>query len=94
MTKDQPCANDPSSKVRIAAVSALGNTLDPVMINRFREIFETDESYLVMAEALNSLGKCGNRSQLAYLKEAGKVKSHRNVVGKAAIRAIEMINDK
>ncbi|MCP4313166.1 MAG: M1 family metallopeptidase [Bacteroidetes bacterium] len=87
-------ANDPSSKVRIAAVSALGNTLDPVMINRFREIFETDESYLVMAEALNSLGKCGNRSQLAYLKEAGKVKSHRNVVGKAAIRAIEMINDK
>ena len=86
--------NDPSSKVRLAAVSALGNTLDPAMINKLREIFETDESYLVMAEALNSLGKCGNRSQFTYLKDAGKVNSHRNVIGKAATRAIEMINDK
>ena len=86
--------NDPNSRVRLAAVSALGKTLDPVMINKLHEIFETDESYLVMAEALNSIGKCGNRSQLAYLKDAGKVSSHRNVLGKAANRAIDMINDK
>ena len=86
--------NDPNSKVRVAAVSALGNTRDPQMINKLREIFETDESYLVMAEALKSLGKCGNKSQLSYLEEAGKLNSHRNVVGKAATLATELIRDK
>ncbi len=75
----------------MAAVGALGNTHGSGVINKLREIFETDESYLVMAEALKSLGKCGNKSQLAYLREAGKVDSHRNVVGKAAILATEMI---
>jgi len=87
-------SKDTNSKVRVAAVSALGNTLDPGMTDKFREIFETDESYLVMAEALKSLGKCGNKSQLSYLKDAGNVKSHRNVVGSAASQAIEMINNK
>ncbi len=86
--------NDSNSKVRVTAVSALGDTGDQDMTDRFREIFETDESYLVMAEALKSIGKCGKRSQLSYLKKAGKVKSHRNVVSRAASQAIEMVNNK
>jgi len=85
---------DANSKVRVAAVSALGQTMDPEMTKRFREIFETDESYLVMAEALKSIGKCGNKSQLKYLIEAGDTDSHRNIVGKAASQAIETINNK
>ncbi|MBA7584755.1 hypothetical protein ES708_26715 [subsurface metagenome] len=83
---------DANSKVRVAAVSALGDTRDQTMIDHFRKIFETDDSYLVMAEALKSIGKCGNRSQLNYLKEAGKVKSHRDIVSRAAVQAIEMIS--
>jgi aminopeptidase N len=85
---------DTNSKVRVAAVNALGNTLDPDMTDRFREIFETEESYLVMAEALKSIGKCGSKSQLSYLKEAGKVKSHRSIVSKAASQAMDTINSK
>lgn len=84
--------SDANSKVRVAAVSALGDTRDQTMIDHFRKIFETDDSYLVMAEALKSIGKCGNRSQLNYLKEAGKVKSHRDIVSRAAVQAIEMIS--
>jgi len=86
--------NDKSSKVRTAAVNILGDFREQSLTSHFRKIFETDESYLVMAEALKSLGKCGGKSQLSYLKEAKKVKSHRDVVKRAAEQATEMINGK
>ena len=82
---------DSSSKVRAAAVKSLGEFKDPTMIARFKNIFETDESYLVMAEALNAIGKCGNKSYIKFLTEAAKVKSHRDMVKKAAEQAMEMI---
>lgn len=85
---------DESSKVRTAALNILGDFREQSMTGHFRKIFETDESYLVMAEALKSIGKCGGKSQLSYLKEAKKVKSHRDVVKRAAEQAIEMINGK
>lgn len=61
----------------------------PVQHERSREF---DAIHYRMAEALKSLGKCGGKSELSYLKEAGKVKSHRNIVGRAASQAMDMIS--
>lgn len=82
---------DEKSKVRVAAISALGDNGNKKNIKRFKHIFNTDDSYLVMAEALKSVGKCGSKSDLKFLKEAASTKSHRNVVSRAAEQAIEMI---
>lgn len=84
---------DQKSKVRVAALSALGNYGDKKNIDSFKKIFKTDESYLVMAEALKSIGKCGSRSQLKFLEEAAKTQSARDVVQRAAEQAIVMIED-
>jgi len=84
---------DENSKVRVAAIYALGELNDPSLLHLFIKMYEKDDSYLVMAEALKSIGKIGNKSQLKFLKEAKKVKSSRNVVSSAAEQAMEMILD-
>ncbi len=83
---------DQNSKVRVAAISALGDNGNKKNIKRFKHIFNTDDSYLVMAEALKSVGKCGSKSDLKFLREAAGTKSHRNVVNRAAEQATQMIN--
>jgi aminopeptidase N len=84
-------AGDGSSKVRVAAIKALGDLKDKSMVDRFRKIFETDESYLVMAEALLAIGKSSDKSSLEFLKKAEKVRSPRNTVKNAAAKAMEVI---
>jgi aminopeptidase N len=86
--------NDTNSKVRVAALIALGNSGEQNILAICRIIFEMDESYLVMAEALKLTGKYGDRSQLEFLDEARKMKSARNVVSRAASEAIDMINNR
>ena len=86
--------SDTNSKVRAASIKALGELKDPSMINKFRNIYETDDSYLVMAEALIAIGKNGNKSHLRFLNEAANVRSPRNTLKNAAERAIEMIQQK
>jgi len=86
--------NDTNSKVRVAALVALGNSSEKDVIALCRKKFETDESYLVMAETLNLIGKYGDPSQLAFLDDARKMKSPRNVVSRAASEAIDMINNR
>ena len=83
---------DENSKVRTAAVRAIGQTSDQSYVDRLKKIFDSDQSYLVMAEALRSIGKCGGRSQLKYLQNAQNVKSARDVVGRAAKSAISDLN--
>jgi len=83
---------DQNSKVRVAAISALGDNGNKKNIKRFKHIFNTDDSYLVMAEAIKSVGKCGSKSDLKFLREAAGTKSHRNVVSRAAQQATEMLN--
>lgn len=68
------------------------NTITLKPLNDGLETISLDAVSLVMAEALKSLGKCGGKSELSYLKEAGKVKSHRNIVGRAASQAMDMIS--
>ncbi len=84
---------DSNSKVRAASIKALGEINEPSMVGNFRNIYETDDSYLVMAEALIAIGKNGNKSHLGFLDQAAKVRSPRNTLKNAAEQAIEMIRN-
>jgi HEAT repeat protein len=83
--------SDKSSKVRAAAVKALGDFKDIKMVEDFVKLFETDNSYLVMAEALKAIGNSGSKSQLGYLKSVAGEKTYPAIVKKAAEQAIEKI---
>jgi aminopeptidase N len=85
---------DTHSKVRIVALKYLGNYEYPELVSFFRERFEMENSYLAQAEALRSIGKCGDRSQIPFLEMAAKLKSPRNVVKSAADFALTEINKK
>ncbi len=82
---------DKNSKVRTAALKALGNYNNSGLVSFFRERFKKDDSYLAQGEALRSIGKCGDRSQLSFLENAKKMKSPRNVIKRAAEWAIKKI---
>ncbi len=79
---------DKNSKVRTTALRILGDYKNPEFILFFKEQFEKDDSYMAQAEALRSIGKCGDQSQLPFLEKAVKMKSPRNVLRKAAAWAI------
>ena len=83
--------NDKNSKVRIAALRVLGDNKNSGLVFFFKEQFEKDDSYLAQTEALRSIGKCGDRSQLSFLENAEKMKSPRNVIKRAAGWAIKEI---
>jgi len=82
---------DENSKVRLSAVRILGSQKDRTMIKFFKKVFENDNSYLVKAEALKSIGKVGSKNEISYLKKAQSEKSHNSVVEKAASEAQSMI---
>jgi len=69
----------------------LGDNKNSGLVSFFKEQFEKDDSYLAQAEALRSIGKCGDRSQLSFLENAAKMKSPRNVIKRAADWAIKEI---
>ncbi len=83
---------DKNSKVRVAALGILGNYEEPELVSLFKKQFKEDDSYLAQAEALRTIGKCGDRSHLSFLKEAAKMESPRNVIKRAADWAIKEIN--
>jgi aminopeptidase N len=83
--------SDKSSKVKAAAVKALGDYRDNSMTKDFRKLFETDDSYLVMAEALKAIGNCGDKSQSDFLKGVVNEKTYPAIVKNAAEQAIEKI---
>jgi hypothetical protein len=55
------------------------------------ERFEAEDSYLAQAEALRSIGKCGDALQIPFLEEAAQMESYRNVIKRAAETAIKNI---
>jgi len=83
--------SDENSKVRVSAVRIIGDLKDPRLVKLLKRIFASDNSYAVQAEVLRSIGKYGNKRDVAFLKEAATKKSYRNVVGKAAEEALKMI---
>jgi aminopeptidase N len=82
-------SKDRNSKVRTASLKALGDYRKDELAGFFEERFEKDDSYVAQAEALRSIGKCGNRSSVSFLEKAAALKSPRNVIGSAAERALE-----
>jgi len=67
-----------NSKVRTAALQILGDVKDSELISFFKERFKKDDSYVAQAEALRSIGKCGDRSQISFLKNVAEMESPRN----------------
>jgi len=88
------CLTDKNSKVRVSAMKLLGDLKDPKLITLYEKTFRTENSYAVQAESLRSIGKCGSKKQLTFLKEAEAKKSYRNIVSKAAVDASSMIMKK
>ena len=88
------CATDKSSKVRTAAVKALGELKDQSLKKYYKNIFNTENSYAVKSEVLIAIGKCGKKSDISFLSNAGKQNSYRDVVYNASVKAIESINEK
>lgn len=60
----------------------------------FQKCFEQDDSYLAQAEALRALGKCGDRSVIAFLQRVATMNSPRNVIRTAAQWALGEIEKK
>jgi len=83
---------DKNSRVRAAALQALGDSEQAELVAFFVERFEKDDSYVAQAEALRSIGKCGDSSSAEYLKKAAGMKSHRNILRKAADWALKQIS--
>jgi aminopeptidase N len=88
------CLSDKNSKVRQSSIRILGDLKDPKLVNLFIKIFRNENSYAVKAECLISVGKCGGKQQLAFLKKAEATKSYQDIVNKASKRATGMIMKK
>jgi len=85
---------DKNSNVRTTALQILGEMKDSGLASFFVERFEKEDSYAAQAEALRSLGKCGDRSQISFLKDAAEMESPRNVLKRAADWALkELMKD-
>jgi aminopeptidase N len=80
---------DKNSKVRAAALEVLGNLKRSALAGFLKTRFNRDNSYLVQAAALDALGKCGDRAVIPFLEKAEHMPSPRNVIGKAARRALK-----
>jgi len=83
---------DKNSRVRAAALQALGDSGQAELVAFFVERFEKDDSYVAQAEALRSIGKCGDSSSAEFLRKAARMKSHRNILSRAADWALKQIS--
>lgn len=85
-------AKDENSKVRAAALWALGNLKKVPLVPFFKERFANDDSYRAQAAALISIGKCGSLASIPFLKKAAQMKSPLNILKRAADWALEQVN--
>lgn len=79
--------------MRAAALSKLGELRQPGLAAFFKKHFRQERSYPAQAEALRALGKTGDRSAQAFLKEAEKIPSFRNIVQRAAREALKFASE-
>ncbi len=87
-------AQDRNSKVRVAALQALGSLGDARLVPFFKNRFSADDSYLAQSEALLAIGKCGGEADLDFIEEAGRAASPRNVIQRAADQAKDRIRSR
>ena len=85
----QAC-RDADSSVRTAAVLALGASRKGAG-RFFKELFRTDASVRVRAEALRSLGKTGDKALVPFLKQAAETPSRQNLIKRAAEAALKQL---
>ena len=85
-------AGDPNSQVRAAALRLLGDREDAALVDFFKTRFDEDDSYVAQAEALRSLGKCGDAAVIPFLEEAATMASPRNVIRTAAAWALAQVD--
>ncbi len=85
-------ALDEDSRVRRAAIRALGERGDLNLSPFFKERFKQDDSYLVQAEALRAIGRSGDRNHLPFLREALEIPSHQDVIRQAAEWAMDELS--
>ncbi len=78
-------AKDVKPEVRAAAVGKLGAPEDAAFL---AERFEKEDSYVVQAEALKAIGRCGDKGQVALLREAARMPSPRDLLKRAAEQAL------
>lgn len=83
---------DPNSKVRVAALRALGDLALPALRDLFVESFRKDDSYLVQAEALRSLGKLKDPDTEELFRSALALRSPRGVVRLAASWGLDQLS--
>jgi aminopeptidase N len=83
---------DQNSRVRAAALQALGDSRQVELVAFFAERFEKDSSYVAQAEALKSIGKSGDSSSAGFLEKAAKMTSPRSILKKAAEWALKQIS--
>lgn len=79
---------DQHSRVRVAALKALGDFKRKELASFFKSRFEKENSYLAQAEALRALGKTGDQSVIAFVQRAAPMQSPRNVIKTAAQAAL------
>lgn len=84
-------ALDSASRVRAAALRALGDLHDRGLAAYFRERYERDASYLAEAEAVRALGKCGDASSIPFLKQVSQVPSPNGLIHAAAAEALKQL---
>jgi aminopeptidase N len=85
--------DDKNSKVRTASVRILGNYTNPKNVKLLKDLFKKENSYLVQTEILRAIGKLRDKSHITFLEKAAQVKSPRNIIKRAANRAIEEIKN-
>jgi len=90
----QDRSTDKNSRVRTSALRLLGGYEDPAQARFFMKRFEQDDSYAAQAEALNSLGRCGDRSHIPFLRKAREMTSPRNIIRRSAETAIKALEEK
>lgn len=86
--------NDSNSKVRAAAVNALGNFYNIKYNQLFRQMAKSDSSYKVVAAALYAPSHIDDEFSFDFLSEFIEVESDRDVVGSAAFQSLYYLKDK
>ena len=83
---------DQNSRVRAAALQALGDSRQAELVAFFVERFGKDDSYVAQAEALRSIGKCGDTSSAGFLGKAATMESPRGILRRAVDWALKQIS--
>ena len=89
----QAC-EDPDSRVRAAALAALGDLKDRALLGFFEARFREDVSYRVQAEALTAIGKTGDPAAAPFLRRSAALPSYRHMVRRAAEAALKLVGGK